>query len=247
MSQIAEAYCFTAVGISLHRFQDPKQVSLPLIGIALFTLLAGRALTIFGICSLGNSMYPSKFDMPRNEQAVLYAGGLIRGAICWAQAIQVRDPHRHVMLSTTLAIILFTTLFIGTLLPKFLHLMKLDDKWHAESPLRKNHSTSHVANDPQDTREADTLLTSSHNSSVGNSNNINNSMVKNFDNIIMKPIFGGKIKLPYDDNNDNNNDNNTFLPFSTLSPISSPSESFEELLEEASEREMSREVRIDVK
>ena len=150
------------------------------------------------------------------------------------------------MLSTTLAIILFTTLFIGTLLPKFLHLMKLDDKWHAESPLRKNHSTSHVANDPQDTREADTLLTSSHNSSVGNSNNINNSMVKNFDNIIMKPIFGGKIKLPYDDNNDNNNDNNTFLPFSTLSPISSPSESFEELLEEASEREMSREVRIDV-
>jgi hypothetical protein len=60
-------------------------VYLPLIGIALFTLLAGRALTIFGICSLGNSMYPSKFNMPKNEQAVLYAGGLIRGAICWAQ------------------------------------------------------------------------------------------------------------------------------------------------------------------
>jgi hypothetical protein len=62
-------------------------------------------------------------------------------------------------------------------------------------------------------------------------------MVKNFDNIIMKPIFGGKIKLPYDNNNDNDDDNyNSALPpFSTLSPISSPSESFEELLEEAAE------------
>lgn len=77
-------------------------------------------------------MYPSKFNMPRNEQAVLYAGGLIRGAICWAQAIQVRDPHRHVMLSTTIAVILFTTLIIGSLLPKFLHLMNLDNKWHSE-------------------------------------------------------------------------------------------------------------------
>ena len=67
------------------------------------------------------------------------------------------------MLSTTPAIILFTTLFIGSLLPKFLHLMRLDDKWHAESPLRKNQSTQNIANMADNSHgsgEADTLLTS---------------------------------------------------------------------------------------
>lgn len=62
------------------------------------------------------------------------------------------------------------------------------------SPLRKN--ASNINMDPG---EADTLLASqnqaSDQASISSSKNLNNSMIKNFDNIIMKPIFGGKIKV----------------------------------------------------
>jgi len=139
LSQIAEAYCFAAVGVSTHRLTDLASVSWKLIVLALVTLLLGRAITIFGICGVGKCVFPNQFQMPMKEQGVLYFGGLIRGAICWAQVIQVRHVHRHIMLSTTLAVILFTTLVIGSLLPMALRALKVDEgsgEWHAESPLR---------------------------------------------------------------------------------------------------------------
>ena len=199
MSQIAEAYCFAAVGISLHKFQNPKQVSWPLAGLTLLTLLTGRALTIFGICGVGNRLFRKSFNMSMKEQYVLYAGGLIRGAVCWAQAIQVRDPHRHVMLSTTLTTILFTVLVIGSLLPKFLQIMNLDDKkWHVENPLRKTLSSPNLAmfqsrdgGVGRDAEEVGLLQSAEPKTPQGQearSHGITpkGSIMKNFDNIIMK-------------------------------------------------------------
>ena len=133
-----------------------------------------RAITIFGCSYLGSIVNKRKFDMPLKEQSVLYAGGLIRGAICWAQAIQVRDPHRHVMLSTTLGVILFTTLIIGSLLPWWVKRMEVNDdegdgtlSWHAESPLRipNTPKTNNISRDEEEVRrkgggEAATILCS---------------------------------------------------------------------------------------
>ncbi|GMI12130.1 hypothetical protein TrVE_jg7149 [Triparma verrucosa] len=199
ISQVAEGYCFAAVGVSLRRFERLEQVSFQLVFLSIVVLLAGRAITIFGCSYLGSIVNKRKFDMPLKEQSVLYAGGLIRGAICWAQAIQVRDPHRHVMLSTTLGVILFTTLIIGSLLPWWVKRMEVNDdegdgtlSWHAESPLRIP-NTPKTNNISRDEEESESLILGGAREDADNP--ANNSIIKNFDSYVMKPVFGGSKKL----------------------------------------------------
>ena len=198
------------------------------------TLFVGRALTIFGICGVGRCLFPKSFDMPIKEQGVLYCGGVIRGAICWAQVIQVHHVHRHIMLSTTLAVILFTTLVFGSALPFILRTLNtMDDaqgtEWHPESPLRVVDSEQNIratAGATAAEEEAELVpkinrvgsyrdggdyesITGTYGSTDqggvesegsegegeprgGGGENNNESFVRNFDDYVMKPFFGGK-------------------------------------------------------
>ncbi|CAM9484335.1 unnamed protein product [Phaeothamnion confervicola] len=115
-SMIAEAYCFAAIGLSVHEF-DASQWCLAFIVVMIVNLMVARAFAVYGICLVGWFFFPKSFSMPLTEQHVLFFGGLVRGAIAWAQVVQVRDPHRGVMITTTLGVILFTVVFFGAVMP----------------------------------------------------------------------------------------------------------------------------------
>ena len=63
--------------------------------------------------------------MSRADQWVLFGAGLIRGAITWAQALQMQGHNRRVMISTTLIVISTTLVLVGGLLPALLRLLGL--------------------------------------------------------------------------------------------------------------------------
>ncbi|CAB1118081.1 unnamed protein product [Ectocarpus sp. CCAP 1310/34] len=85
ISMIAEAYCFVAIGLSVHEF-DASQWCWGFIVVMVLVLMTARALSVYGICLGGRLCFPKSFSMPVAEQHVLFFGGLVRGAIAWAQA-----------------------------------------------------------------------------------------------------------------------------------------------------------------
>jgi hypothetical protein len=56
----------------------------------------------------------------------------VRGAISWAQVVQVRDAHRGVMVTTTLGVILFTVVIFGAAMPFFTRHLSPEDEPNAE-------------------------------------------------------------------------------------------------------------------
>ena len=63
----------------------------------------------------------------------------MRGAISWAQVVQVRDAHRGVMVTTTLGVILFTVVIFGAAMPFFTRHLSPEDEPNAE---RKRNSSA---------------------------------------------------------------------------------------------------------
>ena len=49
------------------------------------------------------------------------------------QVVQVRDPHRGVMVTTSLGVILFTTVFFGAVMPFFTRGLKPERGVHVAS------------------------------------------------------------------------------------------------------------------
>jgi len=85
LATIAEAYCFAAVGYSLHSISTSRAWSMEFCGIILFVLFFGRGVTIFAVSFFGWLVSPTSFTLPHGEQIVLSLGGMVRGAISWSQ------------------------------------------------------------------------------------------------------------------------------------------------------------------
>ncbi|CAM9166634.1 unnamed protein product, partial [Chrysoparadoxa australica] len=136
ISMVAEAYCFAAIGLSVHEF-DMDKWCFGFIAAMVLVLMVARAISMYGICLVGWLVHSKSWSVPMEEQHVLYFGGLVRGAIAWAQVVQVHDPHRGVMVTTTLGVILFTTVFFGATMPFFTqHLKPEEETTGPEQPNR---------------------------------------------------------------------------------------------------------------
>lgn len=88
----------------------------------LFALILARLITIFGLCKLGSIIGSSKFELPLSEQLGFSIAGLVRGSLCWAQVLQV-DTDKDLFVTTVLIIIMITTLGGGIVLPLILPLL----------------------------------------------------------------------------------------------------------------------------
>jgi hypothetical protein len=58
-------------------------------------MLVARTTVVFGLFGLAACLDP-KFDASWKDKIVLLGAGMVRGAITWAQALQMPGPNRKV-------------------------------------------------------------------------------------------------------------------------------------------------------
>jgi CPA1 family monovalent cation:H+ antiporter len=98
--------------------------NLDIIAITLLTMVATRAIAIYGLSALSNRFSESK--VPLKEQSVLLWGGL-RGSVSIALALSVPAilPDREEIIATVFGVVLFTLLVQGLTIKPLLEMAKL--------------------------------------------------------------------------------------------------------------------------
>jgi NhaP-type Na+/H+ or K+/H+ antiporter len=129
ISQIAEGFAFTYCGLSCFNFTN-EAWSVPFLVWMLLSVVFCRFFAIFSICAgvkfiggLRNQPGGKKtvlFDLDFNEKCLIAFGGIIRGAIAWAQVLQIDEdtaPAQQVLVTTTLGVVFISTVVFGALTP----------------------------------------------------------------------------------------------------------------------------------
>lgn len=124
MAFIAETCVFAYLGMAIFSFKH--KVELPLVVWSVVLCLVGRACNIYPLAYFLN--YFREHKITKSMMFFMWFSGL-RGAIAYALALHLEfeDEKRHVLVTTTLCIVLFTLVFLGgstTGLVKFLQANK---------------------------------------------------------------------------------------------------------------------------
>ncbi|KAK8397715.1 hypothetical protein O3P69_004478 [Scylla paramamosain] len=110
LALIAECTVFIYLGLALFSFRH--QFHLALVVWSIVLCLAGRALNIFPLSWLANKFRDHQINY--RMMFIMWFSGL-RGAIAYALALHLEfsDEKRHVIVTTTLIIVLFTIFILG--------------------------------------------------------------------------------------------------------------------------------------
>lgn len=114
LSAISEAYCFTALGLSLHEWSDILRAA-AFAAFLLLVMTATRYLYVRLLCrALGEA---AARDGGRGDELILWVGGLVRGAVAFAQVLKVTGEHADVLRAITMTVVLATTIGFGVIMP----------------------------------------------------------------------------------------------------------------------------------
>ncbi|KAK3744475.1 hypothetical protein QZH41_012878 [Actinostola sp. cb2023] len=122
---MAETCVFAYLGMAIFSFQHQLKPAFVIWSIIL--CLTGRALNIFPLSALVNQFRDVKID--RKTQCVMWFSGL-RGAVAFALVLHLRmdDEKRHVLITSTLIIVLFTILCLGGSTLPLLKFLKVENE-----------------------------------------------------------------------------------------------------------------------
>lgn len=109
MGNIFENFIFAYVGISVPILLE--NVKLPLVLIGCAALLISRATSVFIVSFFVNLC--KKRPIPFSHQIVLTYGGL-RGAVAFYLALQVHSEYSSLIITTSICLILFTVVILGS-------------------------------------------------------------------------------------------------------------------------------------
>jgi hypothetical protein len=121
MSDIAEGFAFSYVGLSLWGF-SLSEFDFVFAFYMLAVVMLARMVVIFGLFALCRRFFQS-FDIPVGEQVGFALGGIVRGCLCWAQILQVKGFP--VLVTSTLIVVMTTLIAGGVLLPMIIPLLGL--------------------------------------------------------------------------------------------------------------------------
>mmetsp|Transcript_13464 Transcript_13464/g.13026 ORF Transcript_13464/g.13026 Transcript_13464/m.13026 type:complete len:890 (-) Transcript_13464:90-2759(-) len=165
MSDIAEGFAFSYVGLSMWEYVD-SGFHIYFSCSILFIVVFSRLITIMSLCLICSSVN-KRFYIPFSEQIGFTAGGIVRGCLCWAQILQIGE-HR-VLVTTTLFIVLTTSLAGGFLLPILIPRLGLTaiegsspnkeilDN-HDDIPSNRQNKPRHIYKNKQSTTDKNTLI-----------------------------------------------------------------------------------------
>ena len=130
MSNIAEAFVFTYLGLTLIS-SIQNNFCLSFLIIEFFVVIFGRVFAIFGLSFLIEKLGVKSFHMKVSQKGIMSCAGSIRGAIAFGLAISIETSnkvHKEILVGTTLILVFFTTIVFGALMPIMINLMKKLDK-----------------------------------------------------------------------------------------------------------------------
>ena len=130
MSNIAEAFVFTYLGLTLLYYLT-HSLSISFILIELFIVVLGRVVAIFGLTWLISVFGAKSFKLKTSQKGIMSYAGSIRGAIAFGLALGIETSNKsnkEVLISSTLILVFFTTVFFGALMPLMIRLLKKLDK-----------------------------------------------------------------------------------------------------------------------
>lgn len=128
---VAELLVFAYLGMAIFSFKHRLELAFVIWSIVM--ILFGRALNIFPLAFLLNFFRETKIS--KKSQFIMWFSGL-RGAIAFALSINFpfEEDKRHVLITTTLIIVLFTLLVLGgSTLPILKFLRAVDDTESSEA------------------------------------------------------------------------------------------------------------------
>jgi len=105
---LSETFVFVYLGLAVFTFDHMWHIGLIMVCILL--CLVGRALNIYPLSAIVNRYRSVQID--RKMQFIMFFSGL-RGAIAFALALNVPSSHSNLMVTTTLAVVLFTIIVFG--------------------------------------------------------------------------------------------------------------------------------------
>ncbi|XP_074645206.1 sodium/hydrogen exchanger 8-like [Tubulanus polymorphus] len=122
---IAETCVFAYLGLAIFSFKHIVKPSFVIWSIVL--ILIGRAMNIFPLSFVLN--YFREHKITRRNQFIMWFSGL-RGAIAFALSLHLEfeAEKRHVLVTSTLIIVLFTVLFLGGSTMPLMKLWKADKR-----------------------------------------------------------------------------------------------------------------------
>lgn len=174
----AETFVFIYIGVtfalSLETNSD-YEWSFPLVVFAILACFIARAAHIFTLSNLAN--LTRKHRITWRMQVVMWFAGL-RGAIAFALALNMPGEDRSIWLTTTLAVVIFTTFFCGGLTSKLVSGLGLKGKPVADAVILV----------PETERKLEEQDHDLHSDKPGFY-----LKFKRFDHRVMKPVFGGDI------------------------------------------------------
>ncbi|KAI0561060.1 Sodium/hydrogen exchanger [Gracilaria domingensis] len=126
---LAETFVFIYLGTALTTFNHSWHIATIVWGI-IFTL-ASRAANIYPLTYLLNKWRTDKIS--KKTQLIMWFSGSLRGAIAWALSLSLpsrngSDDTRRVVISSTLAIVLFTVIVLGGGMLPLLRLVRVEDE-----------------------------------------------------------------------------------------------------------------------
>ena len=126
LSALAEAFVFVYLGLTaVHYFQVAFSWSFMIF--ELIVVVAGRFVSVYGICILMDLCHVTNFKLSFIERGISSCSGTIRGAIAFGLSISIvskSELNRDILLSTTLSLVFISTILFGALMPYFIKFWK---------------------------------------------------------------------------------------------------------------------------
>lgn len=138
LSYMAETSVFAYLGMAIFGFEHNFQASFVIWSIVL--LLLGRAINIYPLAWILNHFRDTKIT--KRMQFIMWFSGL-RGAICYVLSLHLEldtDEKRHVVITTSLIIVMFTLLICGGSTFPVVKCLQVNDKrtFHKDLTLIKS-------------------------------------------------------------------------------------------------------------
>lgn len=119
MSNVAEAFIYTYLGLTFF-YTVHKKFSLAFIVWEFIFIVIARWISIYGLGYFVRDVLQTvNFKLKNSELSIMSFCGSMRGSISFGLAISMDTPNREIIISGTLVLIFFSSVFFGAIMPRF--------------------------------------------------------------------------------------------------------------------------------
>merc|ERR1719203_2057740 len=185
-----ETFIYISLGFYTFSYTDSANWSFSFLFVMLSALIVGRVVVVV-LCSFLLNCFCAnkKAQIDLKKQMVIWWGGIVRGAICFALSLRKQTPNSSVIVTTTFAIVILTTLTIGSLTETFLICIAMKDP----------DPTAITQSDAQTHRKREDRC----------------NFIRRIDEKYVKPIFGGRKRKVHELSIDNPEFTQKYVQFQT--------------------------------